>query len=437
MSDSNIEIDLRAEELAESQIAEYEAEHSTLQPTQALTVRDAVGALEKAAAKVPITAAQARIEAVADLTAKAYARASELKLTPEEIKALQADFPDDAFKPGAAGNEHLIYIEHAFLRDRLNSVIGPGQWAVIPRSRWGEDYKTRNGKAATRIYVEAMLMVRGCFVAEAVGEMSYFPNNDAQSYGDAVEGAKTAALKRCCKEFGVGLQAWKKDWCEGWWQRKNAAKKPAAPTPTPMAEAKSRPNLMDKIASAAAATKKPDPHFATEKTREWMIAQIGERAPIAREYGIAVGILLDTELLTDWPLDYVPVNKDQLATLMRCIEAFEQGDASGKPYPPNPLPASKPDIIDVGHGKAKAASNPDDPDSPDAAWRSFPMPWGKHSGTALGDLDKKYLFGLWGNYEVETEYNGKPKKPESIAKDQQFRDMLDQAGQHYKFTKKD
>lgn len=434
MSDEPIDIEAEAE--AEAQAAEYEAEHSTLQPTQTLTVRDAVGVLEKVPAKGPITAAQARIEAVADLTAKAYARASELKLTPEEIKALQADFPDDAFKPGAAGNEHLIYIEHAFLRDRLNSVIGPGQWAVIPRSRWGEDYKTSKGKSATRIYVEAMLMVRGCFVAEAVGEMSYFPNNDAQSYGDAVEGAKTAALKRCCKEFGVGLQAWKKDWCEGWWQRRNAGtRKPTSPTPTPMAEAKSRPNLMDKIAAAVA--KKSEPHFATEKTREWMIQQIGDRAMVAREYAIRVGLLLDSEELTDWPLDYVPVNKDQLAALLKCIQAFEQGDQTDKPFAPNPLPAAKPAMIDVGHNKAKPSTNPDDPNSPDAAWRSFPMPWGKQSGTALGDLDKKYLFGLWANYEVETEYNGKPKKPESIAKDQQFRDMLDQAGKHYQFTKKD
>lgn len=73
-------------------------------------------------------------------------------------------------------------------------------------------------------------MVRGCFVSEAVGEMSYFPHNDSQNYGDAVEGAKTAAFRRCCKEFGIGLQAWKKDWCAGWWQRKNKKLIPQAPS---------------------------------------------------------------------------------------------------------------------------------------------------------------------------------------------------------------
>ena len=213
--------------------------------TQALTVRDAVGALEKAPdIKKPLTAAQAKIEAVAQLTAAAYSRASELRLTPDEIGALQAEFGDEAFKPGAAGKENLLYIEHAFLRDRLNQVIGPGQWALIPRSRWAEDFTTRDNKPGSRVYVEAMLLVRGCFVAEAVGEMEYYPHNASQNYGDAVEGAKTAALRRCCKEFGIGLQAWKKDWCAGWWQRKNAPKGPIQHprnTPPPQSHAPQAP----------------------------------------------------------------------------------------------------------------------------------------------------------------------------------------------------
>ena len=86
--------------------------------------------------------------------------------------------------------------------------------------------------------------------------------------------------------------------------------------------------------------------------------------------------------------------------------------------------------------EAEADDLPFDED-PDDEWRTFPMPFGKHAGTVLGELDKKYLYGLWANYEVETEYNGKPKKQETIDKDQQFRDMLDQAGLHYEFTKKD
>lgn len=202
--------------------------------TQAVTVRDAVAAIERLPEqKLPMTAAQAKVEAVANLTMKAYERAGTLELKPEEIQALQASFPDEAFKPGAAGKEHLIYIEHAFLRDRLNEVIGPGQWALIPRSRWAEDFVTMKGQPASRVYVEAMLVVRGAFVSEAVGEMEYYPKNASQNYGDAVEGAKTAALRRCCKEFGIGLQAWKKDFCEGWWQRRRSGTKPLTTVTNP------------------------------------------------------------------------------------------------------------------------------------------------------------------------------------------------------------
>ena len=86
---------------------------------QAVAKREAgpVGAaLPPEQIRAPITAAQAKVDAVAALTATAYARAATLELTPEESDKLQADFGDEAFKPGAGGKEMLLYIEHAFLR---------------------------------------------------------------------------------------------------------------------------------------------------------------------------------------------------------------------------------------------------------------------------------------------------------------------------------
>lgn len=172
-----------------------------------------------------ITPAQGKVNAVANLTMQAYERASTLKLTPEETTALQADFPDEAFRPGAAGKENLIYLEHAFIRDRLNEVLGIGQWSIVPRSRWTEDFTTNTGKKGVRVYVEGMLVVRGCYVDEAIGDMDYFPSNAATNLGDAVKGAKTQVLRRCAADgLGVGLQAWKKGWVEWWWQRRNQPK---------------------------------------------------------------------------------------------------------------------------------------------------------------------------------------------------------------------
>ena len=51
----------------------------------------------------PITPAQAKVDAIANLTMSAYAKAGTLQFTREEIDALAADFPDEAFQPGAAG----------------------------------------------------------------------------------------------------------------------------------------------------------------------------------------------------------------------------------------------------------------------------------------------------------------------------------------------
>jgi hypothetical protein len=92
-----------------------------------------------------------------------------------------------------------------------------GQWALVrSRPHWGEDFVTGKGQKAVRIYADCALLIRGCLVSEAIGEMVYYPNNAIQSYGDAEEGSETAAFRRCAKKIGVGLQAWKKDFCEAW-----------------------------------------------------------------------------------------------------------------------------------------------------------------------------------------------------------------------------
>jgi len=366
----------------------------------------------------PITPQQAKIEAVATLTMAAYQKAATLKLSDEEIKALQADFPDDAFQPGAAGKENLIYIEHAHLRDRLNAVFGPGQWAIIPRNRWNESFTTSKGQPGERVYVEAMLIVRGAFVAEAVGAMEYFPNNAAQNYGDAVEGAKTAALRRCCKELGIGLQAWKKEWCAGWWQRRNRPAKPhVATVPPPATKAEAPHKGSNKQA------------FPTNESRSKMIAAmkagLGEpNRDIVTEFFQKCDALLPTEELEDVPLRFCPATVGQMNALGRAIGEFQAGDQARLPYPPH----------DVSETPA-ASSEEVKEDRDDAEWRSFLMPFGKNSGTPLAELEKNYLFGLWANYVVETEYNGKPKRPETITKDKKFREMLDDAGMHYQFKK--
>ena len=174
-----------------------------------------------------VTPAQAKIEAVAELERTAYARASLLgeKLTPDESKALLEDFPDHAFRPGAAGKENLIYLEHPYLRWRLTSVLGIGSWSLICRALWKEDYSYFDNKGkecfATRVYADCFLVVRGCLAGEGIGSMDYFHNNPAVTYGDAVEGAKSQALRLACKALGIGLQPWLKGFGDQWRKRAN------------------------------------------------------------------------------------------------------------------------------------------------------------------------------------------------------------------------
>lgn len=395
--------------------------------TQALAVR-------KPEQSTAITPAQAKVEAVAKLTMSAYERASMLELTKEEVAALIAEFPDEAFQSGAAGKENLIYLEHAYLRDRLSSVFGMGKWAIVPRNRWEETFRTAKGTEAHRVYVEAMLLVRGCFVAEAVGDMVYYPNNDSQNYGDAVEGAKTAALRRCAKELGVGLQAWKKDWCLGWWDRKRGGARPQAPRSQPK-PASNEPEDDVPWNDAKPEPPKPTAIFPTEESRKKMIASFDDAGrPIATEFFRKLACILPNEELENIPLRFVPATVAQMKLVCERIAAFESGSEATAPFPPHPEPEAAP------RGKSKPIEVPRqdvDDASKEEPWRSFPMPWGARAGETLASLDKKYLYGLWANYQVETEFNGKPKKPETIAKDRKFREFLDDAGTHYNFEKKD
>lgn len=356
------------------------------------------------AVKGQTTPAQAKVEAIASLTMSAYQKASQLVLTIEEIEKLQAEFPDEAFKPGAGGKDNLIYIEHAFLRDRMNQVFGPGQWAIVPRNRWAENYKTSAGKDAVRVYVEAMLCIRGCFAAEAIGDMDYFPHNSATNYGDAVEGAKSAALRRCVKELGVGLQAWKKDWCEGWWQRKRAGKRQPLQEPSepPAAAPKAKPAPKQ---ATPAKTADVLPKAATEATRKWFLTEM-EKSGVdfgeLHDWAVQQSFLIPNEALDDWPLHKVPTSRQEFGQLLKQFEQWQKGNA----------PQAK----------------------EDEPWRSVPIPgWSKHvkeeGFKTFGDLPKEKLWWWCVKWQPVCDEHGKVS-----TKDFDLRQMLDEVNEKYSFS---
>lgn len=340
----------------------------------------------------PRTAAQAKIEAVADLTSKAYEKASTLKLRDSERESLCAEFPDECFQPGAAGKENLIYIEHSALRDRLNKSLGAGQWAIIPRNRWSEEFEyfdkgSKTHEKAVRVYVEAMLLIRGCFVGEAVGDCVYYPKNQQMNYGDAVEGAKTQALRRCCKELGVGLQAWSKDWCMGWWARKNSGKRTLPRPPTPPHNPPASPPPPAPLT----------PLFPTEAYRARMIESL-KASPgqpnrdVVTEFFQKADCILPTESLEDLPLKFVPVTPAEMRDLGASIAGFGNGESATLPYKPHVEPA--------GTKIKPKASVPEPEPEPEA--ESDP---GETSG-AEEDTRQR----ITGTVEIVTTKNGTSKK---------------------------
>lgn len=182
------------------------------------------------------TPGEHRSESIAHALDAAYQNASSLKLSEKEAQELSEDFPDEAFRLGAGGDPDLIYIEHAYLRQRLNKVLGVGASVPIRRREWKEEFQyyastQQKWLPAVRVYVDLVLVVRGCLVSEAIGDAVYYPHNPKTNYSDALESAKSNAFRRCSKEFGVGLQAWMKGWSDGWKERNGANRKTTSPAP--------------------------------------------------------------------------------------------------------------------------------------------------------------------------------------------------------------
>lgn len=193
------------------------------EPTKAVAVKEPAPVTVPETTTSDKTPAQSRTDAVSLMLAKSYESASNLHLTTEENEKLRAPFDDKQVRGGAKGKENLLYISHIHLSDRLNDVIGIGQWVMLRRSERIEGNK---------VYVDCVLLIRGTLVAEAIGSGDYRPNNAMQDFGDAIEIAMSDALQRLCKRLGIGSQVWDAAYCEGWISR-NVKQRPSVTMPLP------------------------------------------------------------------------------------------------------------------------------------------------------------------------------------------------------------
>lgn len=182
---------------------------------------------QQVAIPVKQSPSQAKEQSVSELLAEAFKKSSQCPISKEESDALLAEFPDSDFVRGAGGDTNLIYIQHYALRQRFNKVLGLGQWSIVTIRSWSEEFKTAKGVEGYHVFCEVALLVKGAVVGTAIGKMDYFKSNASQTFDDAHEGARTAAFRRASKDFGVGLQAFDRDWCAKWQEKYSGFNRPA------------------------------------------------------------------------------------------------------------------------------------------------------------------------------------------------------------------
>jgi Mitochondrial genome maintenance MGM101 len=125
---------------------------------------------------------------------------------PEATRRVLAEAinPDDVeIKP-----DGIVFLPGVAWRRILTRAFGAGGWAIQPRGP---------ARVMDNIVIyPGALWCLGRFVSEAVGECFYRANNPNMSYASCVEGAKTDALSRCCKDLGHGAEMWDANWREAW-----------------------------------------------------------------------------------------------------------------------------------------------------------------------------------------------------------------------------
>lgn len=91
----------------------------------------------------------------------------------------------------------LIYLPEIKYRRILNRAFGPGGWGIAPR--------TKTLVTQRQVTREYGLVCLGRLVSVSRGEMDFF---NAEGVTTAMEGCKSNALMRCCKDLGIASELW-------------------------------------------------------------------------------------------------------------------------------------------------------------------------------------------------------------------------------------
>lgn len=100
----------------------------------------------------------------------------------------------------------LLYLPEIKYRRILNRAFGPGGWGLAPRT---ETFIT-----AKQVSREYALICQGRLVSVARGEQDYFGGEEKLT--TALEGCKSNALMRCCKDLGIASELWDPQFIRKW-----------------------------------------------------------------------------------------------------------------------------------------------------------------------------------------------------------------------------
>ncbi|KAF0982116.1 hypothetical protein FDP41_011977 [Naegleria fowleri] len=133
-----------------------------------------------------------------------YSRIGSRPFSPEVASILMAPIPDEDIEVKPDG---ILYLPEIKYRRILNKAFGPGGWCLIPKS----DYKIENG----HVIQEFALICHGQFVSQSFGEQTV-DTSGYKSIGSSLEGAKSNALMRCCKDIGIASELWDPNFILEW-----------------------------------------------------------------------------------------------------------------------------------------------------------------------------------------------------------------------------
>jgi hypothetical protein len=125
-------------------------------------------------------------------------------VSKEAAAILMAPISDDDVEIRPDG---IIYVPEIRYRRILHKAFGPGGWAIKPLQIMIDN---------NIVCYRGQLWVSGRFVAEAVGEQEYFPQNKGMTYASAVESARSNLMLRCCKDLGVASECWDPSFISRW-----------------------------------------------------------------------------------------------------------------------------------------------------------------------------------------------------------------------------